>query len=634
MKRIYTLLLIFVSLTGTAQDTTWVQTFTFDSMYVTRGKFFFPTANKSYRKILMYTTLKCYPTVSGDNKYPCGEWDKKSISEVITDSGRYEIGRAITPYGINLDMGVGKTWIYDVTDYYDLLQDTVDFRSGLNLELQDVRFAFIHGVPPARVLRINQPWNKGATDFDFGDLAADIKVIPKDITLHPGTRMIRVKPSVTGHRFATSNAGGAYPHCCEFWENTHYLYVNSQQYVSWKIFRNCGDNPLYPQGGTWTTPREGWCPGDMVHVPAFLIDPAQHASGGQINIDYGISPVPSNNPGMSKGGYWVSLQVIEYADPAHGNDAEIYEVLQPSDQFYYSRINPVCNNPKVVLRNTGKNDLTSAVIKYKVSGGAEESYTWTGNLRFLESDTVALPLSGPGFWAGDGKHVFIVRIDGVNNKADEYALNDTIRSAYTIPDNYDLDKIVVVLKTNSSPGDNTLTVKDFDGNTVLTLDNLAANKIYNDTLALPAGCYYLTLEDRGHDGLSFWANPGQGSGYLRLNGTANAMPLKTFNADFGMQVYYPFTIRIPLMADDIAFSDRLQVYPNPGDGVFRIRVEGYTGTVKIEMVNMTGQQVMTDIIQCYGRTEEKQYDPGLPKGIYLIRADNGKEILLKKIVIR
>jgi len=634
MRHFLLVFLTCITVHSSAQDTTWVQTFTFDTVNRVRAKFFFPTANESYRKILMYTTLKCYPTVSGDNKYPCGEWDKKSSTEVITDSDRYEIGRAITPYGINLDMGNGRTWIYDVTDYYDLLQDTVDLKSGTQLELQDVRFAFIKGIPPAKVLRINQPWLKGAADFDFGDLAEDRKIQAQNIQLLPQTGMIRVRPSVTGHRFATSNAGGAYPHCCEFWENKHYLYINSRQFAAWTIFRNCGDNPLYPQGGTWTTAREGWCPGDMVHVPMFTVDPAQYAAGGTLNIDYGISPVPSNNPGMAKGGYWISLQVIEYGPPAKQNDAEMYDVLQPSDQFYYSRINPVCNNPKVVLRNTGKKALTSAVIRYGVSGGTEESYTWTGSLGFLEMDTVTLPLSGPGFWAGDGKRVFSARVAGINNAADEYALNDTVRAGYRIPDNYNLERIVVALKTNNSPSQNTLTVKDFDGNTVLSRTGLSANRTYNDTLNLSPGCYYLTLDDEGNDGLSFWANPGQGSGSLQLRNAVSAVPLKTFNPDFGAQVYYPFTIGSPLTAPGMTLAERLLVYPNPSNGSFRVRVEGYTGKVHLEIMNILGQRIITGSLDCYGNTVEQEYSPGLENGVYLIRLDDGREQVLKKVVIR
>ena len=49
-----------------------------------------------------------------------------------------EIGRFITPYGINLDLGPnGFQWVYDVTDYEPLLHDSVEFSAGNLQELID-----------------------------------------------------------------------------------------------------------------------------------------------------------------------------------------------------------------------------------------------------------------------------------------------------------------------------------------------------------------------------------------------------------------------------------------------------------------------------------------------------------------
>jgi hypothetical protein len=45
-----------------------------------------------------------------------------------------------------------------------------------------------------------------------------------------------------------------------------------------------------------------------------------------------------------------------------------------------------------VIRNSGKNPLMAAVIKYKVSGGMEETLNWTGNLKFLDTALVTLPI--------------------------------------------------------------------------------------------------------------------------------------------------------------------------------------------------------------------------------------------------
>ena len=53
---------------------------------------------------------------------------------------RYELGRYITPYGINLSLGDdGWTWIYDVTDYLPLLRDSVELECGNWQELLDLK---------------------------------------------------------------------------------------------------------------------------------------------------------------------------------------------------------------------------------------------------------------------------------------------------------------------------------------------------------------------------------------------------------------------------------------------------------------------------------------------------------------
>jgi hypothetical protein len=104
-------------------DTLKVQTFTFGSKQ--DSTFFFPTAGKEYRKVLMYYTLKCNPKQTP----ACGEWDYLTYTYVYQkyDTVEYpiEMARFITPYGKGLDLGKGFTWTFDVTDYMLLLKDSV-----------------------------------------------------------------------------------------------------------------------------------------------------------------------------------------------------------------------------------------------------------------------------------------------------------------------------------------------------------------------------------------------------------------------------------------------------------------------------------------------------------------------------
>ena len=74
-----------------AQDTTWVQTFTFDSITTRRADFPFPQElnNKRFEKVLMYYKLKCSPLTTWD-QYNCGEWDYLTYTRVFDHTGEYD----------------------------------------------------------------------------------------------------------------------------------------------------------------------------------------------------------------------------------------------------------------------------------------------------------------------------------------------------------------------------------------------------------------------------------------------------------------------------------------------------------------------------------------------------------------
>jgi hypothetical protein len=74
-----------------AQDTTWVQTFTFDSISTRRANFEFPSSlnDKRFEKVLMYYKLKCSPQTPWD-QYNCGEWDYLTYTRVFDHTGDYD----------------------------------------------------------------------------------------------------------------------------------------------------------------------------------------------------------------------------------------------------------------------------------------------------------------------------------------------------------------------------------------------------------------------------------------------------------------------------------------------------------------------------------------------------------------
>ena len=71
-----------------AQDTTWVQTYTFDTISTRRAEFQFPASldTKRFEKVLMYYKLKCSPLTTWDN-YDCGEWDYLTYTRIFDHTG-------------------------------------------------------------------------------------------------------------------------------------------------------------------------------------------------------------------------------------------------------------------------------------------------------------------------------------------------------------------------------------------------------------------------------------------------------------------------------------------------------------------------------------------------------------------
>lgn len=540
----------------------------------------------------------------------------------------YEIGRFITPYGINLDLGPqGFSWVFDVTDYAPLLQGQVDLSAGNTQELIDLKFVMIKGTPPRDVLKIDKVWD-GLASYYYKDLDDDLVLQAKTVDLLPEASEFRVKTRFTGHGHNSNT--GEYPHCCEWKDNEHYLMVNGTQVGAWHIFQyhDCGLNPVYPQGGTWPGAREGWCPGDMVTDHDFEI--TEFITGSEVSIDYDITPVPPDNLGMGWGNYVVNMDLIQYKESNFNTDAEIYDAVTPSIADYYSRKNPVCNDPEILVRNNGKTDLTALNIEYGMSGGIQQNYSWTGLIKPHCTDTVVLPVTFSSFWLGDSLHLFTVRISDPNNLTDEYPDNDVFSTPITLPDFYD-EPFIIQLKTNNQAYRYSMEVRDVLGNVLISRNSLSNNTVYLDTIQFTDGCYTLELIDQEDMGLAYWAYPEQGYGYLRFFDHDSVM-IKNFNSDFGRSIFYTFSLGDVSFIADPALDEIVRIYPNPFFDEVSIEFEEYGENALVDVYNLQGQIIHSENFNLNGNHRFKLDFAGKPAGLYIVQVRYGDLELKKKII--
>lgn len=493
---------------------------------------------------------------------------------------RYELARYITPYGINLTLGPdGWAWVFDVTDYAPLLKDSVELECGNWQELLDLKFAFIEGTPPRDVENVTAFW-KGTHYLNNWDET----ILPQTYTPGPNEEMWRLKTRASGHDFGQGN------NCAEFCYNTHSVKVNDSPQWSWEIMQECADNPLYPQGGTWIYDRAGWCPGAEVRTQDFELTPLVNGDGA-FSVEYDVTYDPHGN-------YRMEGQIIGYGAPNMAHDVELVDILSPNNDKLKSRFNPVCEDPVVLIRNTGSEPLTQVAFTYGISGTSLQTSTieLDSPLAFLETREVALPYDAVEYMVGDDDALlqFEVRAD-VADHEDEDPSNGWMYTTFRRPPTYQYpnlndNRIIVRLKTNAVPVETTVEITKADGSLYWARSYSDPNTQHLDTLVLNEGCYRLTIYDSGDDGLSFWAN-NDGSGYCSLKRVLGPT-FKNFEADFGKSISQAFYWATDVYSEVEEVPEArgdLAVYPNPAKDQLTLLPAGFSGHTQWRVHNAQGQ---------------------------------------------
>ena len=309
-----------------------------------------PDGTNDYRKIYLHYTMGCATGGCSDWDYTTqifirhrtGELDT-SLNEIIEN---YELARIITPYGGYLANNWQHTTTFDITDFAAILKDSVEIRchysgwsSGFSATLD---FEFIEGTPARDVINFENIYSGGynynsSTDFET------TKLVPKKFLIEEESLGSTIKMTATGHGFDNNQSAA------EFKPIEYFVKINgSQTHTQLNWDENCGENPIYPQGGTWLYDRANWCPGTRAQTFKHEITPFMNAGDSlEVDIDFqayswGGTQTPS---------YIIECQLFQYKDPNFINSAEIIDIIKPSLKDEYSRKNPICGKPLIKIHN-------------------------------------------------------------------------------------------------------------------------------------------------------------------------------------------------------------------------------------------------------------------------------------------
>lgn len=469
-----------------------------------------------------------------------------------------EIMSLVTPYGNGLDLGIdGVTWYFDVTDYYPVLKGNKGLkvtRGGEWQEDLDIQFLFVHGTPTREVLDLRQIWKVDKSYY--GDITSNKVYEPRTVQLPLNTEAAKIRSAITGH----GQQG-------EFISRQHRLNINNGEHnFNWNVWKQCGENPIHPQGGTWIYDRAGWCPGAPTMIKEWTVTP--YINNNQIDVDYNVLGATNDSY------YIVNNQIVSYGANNFTNDARIVTVEAPNNLISYGRINPSCFSPVIKVQNNGSNEITSIEVEYMVNNGAAESYIWNGSINFLEEVSITLP-NVPSMWdaAIEGNtNKFTATIISVNGGSDEYSQNNSYTSDFETVDILQ-PKLVLVVKTNSKGFENKYRIEDTQGNLILERNNLANYTSYADTIQLAPGCYQFHIDDSGKNGIDFWAN-NDGAGYMKLI-EINGSTTKTLQPDFGTSYTYGFSVTGTVgLENQVIYAPTYNVSPIPTNDFLNVEIKG------------------------------------------------------------
>ncbi len=627
--------LFMVSLAGRTADTLHVVTHNKQTIVTNPAKGFnlykawgkFPSQDVPIRQIKLKFGLGC------PDNMRCADWDYKDhitirrIGGVKGASQDYEIARMLTPYGGAFPKDWQFNWEVDVTDFSLLLRDSVEIEYNHNgYEPNNdrgwsitIEFQIIKGKPAWQPVSIQKIYDNS---YRYGDSSNTIEnaLRPVAFTADAKAGFARLRIIQTGHGMDMPDG------CGEFCNKYRRIYYDGKLIDTKAIWKECGDNPLYPQAGTWIYDRANWCPGNLMQPEVFDL---KLKPGAQHVVDVNMQPYSSSNPSADE---VISAYLIQYKKPASAYDVQLLDIISPSLKDAYRRQNPSALQPQIIVKNMGSAVVNNMRISYGTRGFGKQTFQWKGIL--LPSDFDTVTLHGV-VQSKSGINEFEAELLQPNGKKDGYETDNKLSSFFeAVPK---LDSILIVyLLTNNQPAQTGYTLVNKEGEIIKQriFGSLEANTIYRDTVRLSNGIYRFTLMDSADNGLEFWANPRGGRGKAGLLNSEGQI-IKDFESDFGSYVQYGFGVGKPVAA--VTAQASFGLYPTrTNDKTTFDYYANFPEDVVVQIVTDPGDKLIEE--HKYFQLKEGVFTYDLsrfPKGRFYLRVlVKGQEQFKKRIRLK
>lgn len=319
---------------------------------------------------------------------------------------------------------------------------------------------------------------------------------------------------------------------------------------------------------------------------------------------------------VKRGTYQFALDDVSCIAVNNGNDLALNEIQAPTNENGCTLT--ANEDVKIKLENTGTTDITTFEVKYAINNGA--AVTETVNETINVGETLVYTFMQKADLSAFGEYIIDVE---VMVQEDQNSSNNALTTEIQSKD----AEILIELKTDYFPGDNSWTIVDEDNNVIAANGELERETLYYTTVCVMAsGCYKFRLIDTYGDGMS--TPPGF------LNVYYNGDLVGGFNendSNFGSEFIVDSLGDGCDVADiDSVSKELVKAYPNPVSDILHlqnleegndIRIFDVLGREFTAQINIAGNDTTIDF-------------SNLQTGLYLVKITsqnkNYESILIQK----
>ena len=238
-----------------------------------------------------------------------GEWDNTTMLFVEDKASgeRYEIARAITPYGGGFGKLWNKSFWLDVTEYLPMLSGSTTFylyyggwdATDYRAHTTTVTLHYYAGKPKRNVVFTHELYdsskdgNSGYRGWAYGVAGHDIedasRLGERVVEIPESVKSLEMRVAITGHghdqgKFV-ERVGYRTLNAAEFDHNYYELIINDE-HIATKGYIFYANDETYKQAGTYLYDRANWGPGLPINVQYWKIKRPDEGFGTlKLNLD-------------------------------------------------------------------------------------------------------------------------------------------------------------------------------------------------------------------------------------------------------------------------------------------------------------------------------------------------------------